>query len=452
MKVIIPAAGLGTRMLPATKVVPKALLPVARKPVIQWALREAAEAGLREVIVVIAPAHTAIRRFLTPTSGEFGNQPDVAALDDLLRTVTITFVEQPKPRGLGDALLCCQDAVASAPFAVMLPDNVLPETSRVMRTLLAVHARTGKSCIALRRQVSSKANLEVESLGDQLHAIRGVVRAYQRARAGLERVGGVGRYVLTSECFPILQRNAGASAGGELSDVDMLDELARGDRLLGAMTAEPLRHVGADDTDAPSSWSDAWKHDVPGHAELWNLHATLRDEIRARWNRRVPFADTLLDRWEIAHNLGFGEGASVYDSSLILGDVAVGAHTWVGPFTVLDGRGGLAIGQYCSISAGVQVYSHNTVEWALSGGRAQETRQRTTIGDNCYIGPHSVVSAGVTIGHHSVVGANSFVRRDVAPFSIVAGSPANPIGRVELADNGDIRLVYPARSAGPQDE
>lgn len=189
-------------------------------------------------------------------------------------------------------------------------------------------------------------------------------------------------------------------------------------------------------------WKDDWKLAVPEQAALWELHQKLREEVKARWNRSVPFADELFDRWERAAFLGFGSGASIYDSSLVLGDVQVGEQTWIGPFTVLDGRGGLTIGKYCSISAGVQLYSHDTVKWALTGGKATEARQATRIGDCCYLGPLTIVSRGVTIGEHSVIGANSFVRQDVPPLSIAVGSPARVIGKVELVGETEVRFVY----------
>jgi NDP-sugar pyrophosphorylase family protein len=91
---------------------------------------------------------------------------------------------------------------------------------------------------------------------------------------------------------------------------------------------------------------------------LKELRALLNHEahsVQLRWNRRLPFADYIVDRWEKAKALGFGEGSSIYDSALVLGDVRVGKNTWIGPFTVLDGPGGLEIGDNCSISAGVQI-------------------------------------------------------------------------------------------------
>lgn len=194
--------------------------------------------------------------------------------------------------------------------------------------------------------------------------------------------------------------------------------------------------------DSLKRWKDQWKLDLAGHRDLLQLHMQLRDELKKRWDRSLPLADELLDRWERAAFLGFGRDASIYDSSLVLGDVKVGEGTWIGPFTVLDGRGGLTIGKFCSISAGVQIYSHDTVKWALTGGKAKEDRSPTSIGDFSYIAPLSIISRGVTIGDHTVVGANSFVRSSVPPFSIVVGTPARVIGRVELVGDADVKFVY----------
>lgn len=163
--------------------------------------------------------------------------------------------------------------------------------------------------------------------------------------------------------------------------------------------------------------------------QLKALWLARRREIDARHRRTLPLADYVVDRWEKARELGFGEGSSVYDSVLVLGDVRVGAHTWVGPGVVLDGSGGLTIGSHCSISAGVQIYSHDTVDWAISGGRAPTTHAPTRIGDRCYIGPSCVIAKGVNIGDGCVVGANSLVLRDIEAGSKAWGTPCRVVGK-----------------------
>ena len=172
-----------------------------------------------------------------------------------------------------------------------------------------------------------------------------------------------------------------------------------------------------------------------------SLYESLRAETRDRWKRDLPFEELLFDRWERARSLGFGERTSIYHNSYIFGNVKVGEDTWIGPFTLLDGTGELTIGSHCSISSGVQIYTHETVDWALSGGAAEAERAPVHIGDCCYIGSQAVIRKGITIGDHVVVGACSFVNRDLPAFSIAVGVPAQVIGRVVI-ENKVIRREF----------
>ncbi len=175
--------------------------------------------------------------------------------------------------------------------------------------------------------------------------------------------------------------------------------------------------------------------------ELIEIFKDLREMRRRQWNRVLPIGDEISDRWEKARYLGFGEGTSIYDSSLVIGDVKVGKNTWIGPFTILDGSGGLEIGDNCSIAAGVQIYSHESILWALSGGRTEYTQARTEIGNCCYIGPNAVVNKGVKIGNHCLVGAHSLVNKNLKAYAIAVGSPCKVIGRVEVGPGGLIQLL-----------
>ena len=161
------------------------------------------------------------------------------------------------------------------------------------------------------------------------------------------------------------------------------------------------------------------------------LKSVLDRGLMEEYKRAVPFADALFDRWQKAKQLGFGEGTSAYDSCLVLGDVKVGKNTWIGPFTVLDGSGGLEIGDNCSISAGVQVYSHDSVKWATSGGIEKYEYAKSKIGNNCYLGPHTVIAKGVDLGDGCIVGANSFVNRSFPAGSKIAGNPAVDLNDVK---------------------
>lgn len=148
-----------------------------------------------------------------------------------------------------------------------------------------------------------------------------------------------------------------------------------------------------------------------------------RKSVMNKYNRVLPFGDYINDRWEKAKILGFGEGTSVYDNVVVLGNVKVGENSWIGPNVVLDGSGKLEIGSNCSISAGVQIYSHNSIDWAVSGGEKEYTYAETIIGDNCYIGPNVIIQKGITIGTGSIVGANSLVNIDIPNKSKAYGTP-----------------------------
>ncbi len=154
------------------------------------------------------------------------------------------------------------------------------------------------------------------------------------------------------------------------------------------------------------------------------LIADLRREGRERFQRHVSVGDLLTDRWETARDYQFGEGTSCYDNVLILGDVKIGKHCWIGPNVILDGQGGLTIGDFCDISAGAQIYTHHTVARCLSGGVAPVEEAPVRIGSRVYIGPQSVIQMGVTIGDGAVIGAMSLINRDIPSGARAWGIPA----------------------------
>jgi acetyltransferase-like isoleucine patch superfamily enzyme len=167
------------------------------------------------------------------------------------------------------------------------------------------------------------------------------------------------------------------------------------------------------------------------YSKISELYSVLRGKMMGQWNRCVPLNDLFTDRWEKARYLGFGEGSSISDSSLVLGGVKVGENTWIGPFTVLDGSGGLEIGSFSSISAGVQIYTHDSVNWAISGGEKEIERASTKIGSRCYLGPNTIIAKGVTIGDGCIVGANSLVLEDIPQNSKAVGTPCRVVGKIE---------------------
>jgi len=177
-------------------------------------------------------------------------------------------------------------------------------------------------------------------------------------------------------------------------------------------------------------------------AQLRELYRDLRAEVRQRWDRDLPLEELLFDRWERAQSLGFGEGSSIYHTSYVYGDVRVGRDTWIGPWTLLDGTGGLTIGDGCDVSAGAQLYSHDTVRRVLTDRRADIQHAGVEVGGHVHIGAGAIILKGVTIGEHSVIAAGSVVNRSVPALTVAAGVPCRPIGRVEIGPDGEVQLLY----------
>ena len=178
------------------------------------------------------------------------------------------------------------------------------------------------------------------------------------------------------------------------------------------------------------------------HQNLLKLHGDLRKSKKTKWDRVLPFEELLFDRWEKAKFLKAGEKSSVYHSSNIFGKVKIGKNTWIGPFTIIDGSGGeIKIGDYCSISSGVQIYTHDTVKWSLTGGKAEFEKGNVSIGDNCYVGPNVIISKDVKIGKGCIIGSNSFVNRNIPQNSIVYGIPGKKVGKVKIVGK-KISLEY----------
>jgi acetyltransferase-like isoleucine patch superfamily enzyme len=182
-------------------------------------------------------------------------------------------------------------------------------------------------------------------------------------------------------------------------------------------------------------------------ALLRACYETADNALRQDYQRSLPFQDAAFDRWERARRLGFGEGSSIYNSAAVYGDVRVGRQVWIGPNTLLDGSGsgGLEIGDFCSVAVGAHIYTHDTVLRVLSGRQLPRTEAPVKIGSCVYIGPQTIIAAGVTIGNRCVIAAHSFVNRDVEDGTVVGGSPARRLGSV-VGEGRDVRIVFDSRT------
>jgi acetyltransferase-like isoleucine patch superfamily enzyme len=241
----------------------------------------------------------------------------------------------------------------------------------------------------------------------------------------------VGNTVVTAKAKPLLEQH-----GLTLADFPALSVIRASDveQLLAirATKAETnkTRCFRGETLDPTTNWDEVLQR-ADGR-QLQGLLEALRRRMKARFDRHVPTGSLLNDRWQLAQDHGFGEGTSVYDECVILGDVKVGKHCWIGPFTVLDGQGGLTIGDYVDIGTGSHIYSHNTIERALTGHLAPLYRQATRIGSCCFIAPHAVVAPGTHIGDHSFVATGSYVEGMFPSHSFISGNPAKQIGSVEI--------------------
>lgn len=162
-----------------------------------------------------------------------------------------------------------------------------------------------------------------------------------------------------------------------------------------------------------------------------------RDEMRKNYNRVLPSGELIFNRFDKAQYLNCGEGSSVYDNCVVMGNVRIGDHVWVGPYTLLDGSNAeLVIEDFISINTGVSIYTHDSTKHYVSGGIAPFEKGPVTIKSNTVIGTMSMIGCNVTIGTHCVIGAHSFVNMNIPDFSIAAGVPAKIIGRVVLDEEG----------------
>lgn len=240
-----------------------------------------------------------------------------------------------------------------------------------------------------------------------------------------------GEQVVTKKALALIQEHGLAPedyAGLPVvraSDVE--DVLRRRDASRSASPVPTSRGAPPEETDG----------DAPLHSDLYGqlrgLLTDLRRRMKARFNRHVSTGDLLYDRWDLARDYGFGEATSVYDSCLILGDVRVGRFCWVGPHTILDGsQAPLRIGDHVDVGSGAHIYTHNTIERALTGHKARIFGNATTIGDCCFIGPMSIIAPGSVLGDHCFVAAASYVEGTFPSHSYIAGSPARRVGVVEI--------------------
>jgi len=223
-KAIFPAAGLGTRFLPATKAQPKEMLPLVDKPVIQYVVEEAVAAGIRDVVIVTGRGKNAIEdHFDHAVEMEAflqarGRVDLLAQIRRIPELASVCYIRQREPLGLGHAILTARSVVGEEPFAVLLGDDVVDAPVPCIGQLMEVFARTGAPVVGIMEvapeEVSSYGIVAGEPAGERLVRLTGLVEKPTVAEAP-SRWAIVGRYVLTPDIFPALEATA-PDAGGEI--------------------------------------------------------------------------------------------------------------------------------------------------------------------------------------------------------------------------------------------
>ena len=240
-KAVIPVAGLGTRLLPATKTVQKELLPIVDIPAIQYVVQEAVDSGLTEMIFVTGRGKDSIEDHfdeapeLEQVLEQRGQKELVEQLRTISKMVEIVSVRQKQPLGLGHAVLCARDLIGDEPFAVLLSDDLIDAPVPCVRQLLNVFEAEGESVLALRRvpkpEVRRYGIIQGQVLSDRVYQVEAMVEKPEPQDAPSE-LAIVGRYILHPEIFSCLEK-VPPGRGGEIQLTDGIAELARRRKVYG---------------------------------------------------------------------------------------------------------------------------------------------------------------------------------------------------------------------------
>ncbi|MCT4781285.1 MULTISPECIES: UTP--glucose-1-phosphate uridylyltransferase GalU [Exiguobacterium] len=239
-KAVIPAAGLGTRFLPATKAMPKEMLPIVDKPTIQYIIEEAIESGIEDIIIITGKGKRAIEdHFDSVPELEANliakNKSDLLHLIEETTNINIHFIRQSKPKGLGDAILQAKAFIGNEPFVVMLGDDIVQAEIPCTRQLIEQYEQTNRSIIGVqqvRDQDTQRYGIvdPSNSISEDLHKVKSFVEkpAFGTAPSNLAILG---RYLLKPDIFTYLETQV-VGAGGEIQLTDAISRLNEFDEVL----------------------------------------------------------------------------------------------------------------------------------------------------------------------------------------------------------------------------
>ncbi|TME21992.1 MAG: UTP--glucose-1-phosphate uridylyltransferase GalU [Chloroflexi bacterium] len=251
-KAVFPAAGLGTRFLPATKAQPKEMLPVVDKPIIQYGVEEAVAAGIDQIIVVTGRDkraivdHFDISFELEHYLKDRGKTRELQVVRKISDMVDITYIHQKEPLGLGHAVLMAKDVVGNEPFAVFLADDIIRSQTPVIKQMMEVYAQHQVSVLALQRvepdQVSRYGVVKVAASDGRIHEVVDMVEKPEPSKAP-SNLAILGRYLLKPSIFGILETTH-EGVGGEIQLTDALRTMAQQEKVLGLEFEGTYHDVG----------------------------------------------------------------------------------------------------------------------------------------------------------------------------------------------------------------
>ena len=240
-KAVFPAAGLGTRFLPATKAQPKEMLPVVDKPIIQYGVEEAVASGIDQIIVVTGRDkraivdHFDISFELEHYLKDRGKTKELQVVRKISDMVDITYIHQKEPLGLGHAVLMARDLVGQEPFAVFLADDIIRSEVPCVKQMMEVFEREQAPVLALLRvepdQVSRYGVVKVGKSDGRIHEVVDMVEKPEQSKAP-SNLAILGRYILTPQVFGILETTR-EGVGGEIQLTDALRTMAQQGKVLG---------------------------------------------------------------------------------------------------------------------------------------------------------------------------------------------------------------------------
>ncbi|MBE7024966.1 MAG: UTP--glucose-1-phosphate uridylyltransferase GalU [Ruminococcaceae bacterium] len=234
-KAVIPAAGLGTRFLPATKAVPKEMLPIVDTPTLQYIIEEAAQSGIEDILIISGRGKRAIEDHfdksyeLETELARAGKTDWIQSLESISSLANIHYVRQKQALGLGHAILCAKSFVGNEPFAVLLGDDIVRAQKPCLRQMIDVYEKYEASILGVqevsREDISKYGIIDAMPVETGVNRVRGMVEKPKPEEAP-SNIAVLGRYIITPEIFTLLE-NTRPGAGGEIQLTDALCALAQ---------------------------------------------------------------------------------------------------------------------------------------------------------------------------------------------------------------------------------